>query len=192
MVRILPGVGGIILCGGKSSRMGQPKAWLPINGETLLARTVRVLSEVVSPVIVAAAPGQELPPLLGDVRIVRDEIPERGPLGGLATALAAMEREIVFVASCDLPLLTAKSVREICESLNDHAVAAVPVIDDQPQPLAAVYRARVLPIVRQHLTENRLSMRDLLSAIAVRWLDGLDAEAFTNVNMMEDYLRLQP
>jgi molybdopterin-guanine dinucleotide biosynthesis protein A len=66
-------VGGIVVCGGKSSRMGRAKAWLELGRETFLQRVVRVLGEVVSPVVVVAAVGQELPPLPDDVEIVRDE-----------------------------------------------------------------------------------------------------------------------
>lgn len=70
---MLPQIGGIILCGGQSSRMGQPKAWLPIGGEVFLQRVVRVLSEVVSPIVVVAAAGQDLPELPAEIVIARDE-----------------------------------------------------------------------------------------------------------------------
>ena len=55
--------GGIVLCGGRSSRMGRPKAWLPFGGELMLPRIVRILREVVEPVVVVAASDQEVPPL---------------------------------------------------------------------------------------------------------------------------------
>src|SRR5687767_10615246 len=58
---------GIILCGGKSSRMGRPKALLPFGPELMLERVVRILSAVVSPIVVVAAPEQDLPPLSDDV-----------------------------------------------------------------------------------------------------------------------------
>ncbi|HUR55514.1 MAG TPA: NTP transferase domain-containing protein, partial [Gemmataceae bacterium] len=61
---------GIVLCGGRSSRMGRAKAWLPFGGETMLQRVVRVVGEVVSPVVVVAAAGQDVPPLPVGVRIV--------------------------------------------------------------------------------------------------------------------------
>ena len=56
-------VGGVVLCGGRSSRMGRPKASLPFAGETMLARVVGVLGGVVSPVVVVAASGQDVPQL---------------------------------------------------------------------------------------------------------------------------------
>ena len=65
--------GGIVLCGGKSTRMGTSKALLPFGPETMLQRVVRLLSGVVSPIVVVAAVDQELPPLPSDVIITRDE-----------------------------------------------------------------------------------------------------------------------
>src|SRR3954447_9630347 len=67
-------VGGIILCGGQSSRMGRPKAWLPFDGEPMLVRVVRLISEGVGPLMVVAARGKEVPPLPADVEVVRDEV----------------------------------------------------------------------------------------------------------------------
>src|SRR5689334_1590078 len=98
--------GGIVLCGGRSSRMGRPKAWLPFGGETMLQRVVRVLREVVDPVAVVAAPGQDIPELPTGVRVIRDEIEGKGPLGGLCAGLSAIagECDAVYLSSCDVPL----------------------------------------------------------------------------------------
>jgi len=59
--------GAIVLCGGKSARMGTPKALLPFGPETMLQRVVRILQEVVSPIVAVAAVGQQLPALPADV-----------------------------------------------------------------------------------------------------------------------------
>ena len=66
-------VGGVVLCGGRSSRMGRPKAWLPFDAELMLPRVVRLLSEAVDPVFVVAVPDQHVPSLPKNIAIVRDE-----------------------------------------------------------------------------------------------------------------------
>ena len=100
-------VGGIVLCGGRSSRMGRPKAWLPFGDEVMLQRVVRIVRAVVEPVVVVAAPGQDVPELPPEVEIVRDEIEGKGPLGGLAAGLAALEgqADAAYLSSCDVPFL---------------------------------------------------------------------------------------
>src|SRR5829696_4122062 len=79
MIDPIPGVGGIVLCGGRSSRMGRPKAYLPFGNETLLQRTVRVLGEVVDPIVVVAAPDQDVPGLPPSVLVARDDREYLGP-----------------------------------------------------------------------------------------------------------------
>src|ERR1019366_3329012 len=112
-------VGGIVLCGGQSTRMGRPKAWLPFGSELMLPRVVRLLREAVSPIVVVAAPDQELPGLPDDVKIVRDEAKDRGPLQGLSAGLAALQghADAAFASSCDVPFLRAAFVRRMVELL---------------------------------------------------------------------------
>src|SRR5579871_383742 len=96
-------VGGVVLCGGQSSRMGRPKVWLPFGEELMLPRVVRLLREVVAPIVVVAAPGQDLPPLPRDVEIGRDTQRGRGPLQGLVAGLEALRDRVdfVYLSSCD-------------------------------------------------------------------------------------------
>ena len=81
---------GIVLCGGKSTRMGVPKATLPFGPETMLQRVVRLLGTVADPIVVVGARDQELPALPPAVLITRDERDARGPLEGLRAGLTAL------------------------------------------------------------------------------------------------------
>src|SRR5438552_9005872 len=100
-------LGALVLCGGQSRRMGQPKAWLPFGPERMLQRVVRLVGEAVGPIVVVAAPGQDLPPLPDAVTIVRDPISGRGPLQGLAAGLAALPEavELAYATATDVPFL---------------------------------------------------------------------------------------
>ena len=81
--------GGIVLCGGKSTRMGVPKATLPFGPETMLQRVVRLLGTVVTPIVAVAAREQVLPELPDDVIVTRDEREAKGPLEGLRAGLSS-------------------------------------------------------------------------------------------------------
>src|SRR5882672_6567118 len=98
---------GIVLCGGKSTRMGFPKALLAFGTETMLQRVVRLLETTVSPIIVVAAPGQSLPELPASVTVTRDQREDRGPLEGLRAGLKALpgQVDVAYLTSCDVPLL---------------------------------------------------------------------------------------
>lgn len=155
--------GVIILCGGKSTRMGRDKAWLPFGpAEVLLQRVVRIASSVVSPerMVVVAAHDQKLPTLPAGVRRGADRRPEQGPLEGLAVGLAALaeEADAAFVTSCDVPLLQPPFIAHCLELLaggnGDHEIV-VPVDEHFAHPLAAAYRTCVVGRVESLLEEDR-------------------------------------
>jgi molybdopterin-guanine dinucleotide biosynthesis protein A len=183
-------VGGIVLCGGRSRRMGRPKAWLPFGDEVLLQRVVRIVSAAVSPVVVVAAPEQELPELPAAVRIVRDPEEGRGPLAGLAAGLAALRGSVdaAYLSSCDAPFLTVEFIRGIASQLGD-AMIAVPHAAGFPQPLAAVYRCEVLNEVDKLLGAGRSRLVDLLDRVPVRIVpeNAFDPRCLCNINTPDDY-----
>jgi molybdenum cofactor guanylyltransferase len=188
-------VGGVVLCGGQSSRMGQPKAWLPVGDETMLGRVVRLLGEVVSPIVVVAAPGQDVPPLPPDVEVVRDPEQGRGPLQGLAVGLAALRgrADAAYASSCDVPLLRPAFVRRIIELLGDHTVC-VPDVGGYRHPLAAVYRVEVAESASRLLAEGRLRPAFLLDLACTRFVRAEeltdadpDSESLRNLNTPEEY-----
>src|SRR5437879_8946661 len=84
----------VVLAGGKSSRMGRPKAWLPFHGQPMLARVLARLGPLFAECVVVRAPDQELPPV--DARLVEDEAPGQGPVAGLAAGLAAITGPLAF------------------------------------------------------------------------------------------------
>lgn len=167
----MAGVGAVVLAGGRSSRMGRPKADLEWHGSTLLQRTVGVVARgSAGPVVVVRAAQQQLPPLPASVTVVEDAAPERGPLQGLADGLAALDAEAAFVCSTDLPFLHPAFVRRVLSAL-DGAEVALPVVGGFPQPLAAAYRT-VLAKTAVDLLDRGLSRPvALLDASVVHVLD---------------------
>jgi molybdopterin-guanine dinucleotide biosynthesis protein A len=149
--------------------MGRPKCWLPFAGEVMLPRVVRLLSEAVAPVVVVAAPGQDVPPLPANVEVVRDEAEGRGPLQGVAAGLAALRgrADAAYLSSCDVPFLRPAFVRRLVDLLGD-AVICVPRVGEYHHPLAAVYRLEVAGAVARLLAEGRLRPFFLFEAVPTR------------------------
>jgi molybdenum cofactor guanylyltransferase len=188
-------IGGIVLCGGKSTRMGRAKAMLPFGGELMLQRVARLVHEVVSPIVVVAAMDQELPPLPAWARVVRDEYESLGPLAGLAAGLAALrdDAEAAYATACDVPLLVPAFIRQVCANLQDDDLV-IPRDGAYHHPLAAVYRVGVEPAIRALLAAGRLRPVFLLERTRAREIDveelrSVDPQLLSlrNTNTLEDY-----
>jgi len=187
---------GIVLCGGLSTRMKTSKALLPFGPETMLQRVVRLLSAVVSPIVVVGAAEQPLPDLPTDVIVTRDEQRGRGPLEGLRAGLKALPETaaIAYVTSCDVPLLVPDFARRMIDLLGDYDIAVMEV-DGFPHPLSAVYRRSTLPHVEALLAQDRLRPVFLFDAVRTRRVQpaemrSVDPHLLTlrNLNNREDYL----
>ena len=187
---------GIVLAGGKSTRMGVPKATLPFGPETMLQRVVRLLATVVSPIVVVGASGQKLPELPPAVIVTRDEREERGPLEALRAGLKSLppHADAAYVTSCDVPLLVPAFVARMIDLLGDHDIAVME-IDGFTHPLSAVYRRTTLPRIESLLAEDRLRPAFLFDAVRTRRVKpeemaSADPQLLTlrNLNTQEDYL----
>jgi molybdenum cofactor guanylyltransferase len=188
-------VGGIVLCGGKSARMGRPKLSLPFGTEAMLSRVVRIVGAVVSPVVVVAAAEQELPDLPSGTLVARDELRDKGPLAGLAAGIATLRESVdaVYVSACDVPLLQPAFVRAIIQAMGAHELA-MPFDGHFLHPLAAAFRISVESRVRRLLAEERLSAHFLVEnadarLIQISELRDFDPslESLNNVNTPDDY-----
>jgi molybdenum cofactor guanylyltransferase len=192
--------GAIILCGGKSSRMGRDKAMLPFGPERILQRVVRLIGKVVPEenTVVVAARGQSLPKLPQNVVVAHDLENFRGPLAGLAIGLrvlaAANSVDAVYGSSCDVPLLVPAFVERMFDLLGGYD-AAVPVDGQHHHSLAAVYRPCVLGSIEELLTAGESRSRFLFNEIRARevpmdMLREVDPElrSLENLNCEEDYL----
>jgi molybdenum cofactor guanylyltransferase len=167
-------VAGVVLAGGRSTRMGRPKANLEWHGSTLLHRVTGIVARAVEgPVVVVRAPGQELPALPPGVSVVEDAAEGRGPLQGLAGGLAAVrdEAELAYVSSTDVPLLHPAFVRAVVRGAIDPDVdVALPVVHGFRHPLAAAYRTSLVESVERLIADDRLRTGFLFDETRVREL----------------------
>jgi molybdenum cofactor guanylyltransferase len=165
---------GIVLAGGRSSRMGTPKAALEWHGSTLLRRVVGLVGRAVDgPVIVVRAPDQELPSLPADVEIAEDAREGRGPLQGLQAGLAAARAHapVAYASSTDVPLLHPRFVHRVVAAVDDGTDVALPQIHGFPQPLAAAYRTELVELVARLIAEDRMRPAFLFEACRTKRLD---------------------
>ncbi len=164
----------IVLAGGRSSRMGSPKAALDWHGSALLRRVTGIVARALpGPVVVVRAPGQELPALPASVEVVEDAREGRGPMQGLAAGLAAIggRAPLAYVSSTDAPLLHPAFVRRVVAACGSDVDVALPEIGGHHQPTAATYRAGLVGVLGELLSEDQLKPAFLYARCRVRRLD---------------------
>lgn len=189
----------ILLVGGRSSRMGRPKPWLEVDGRPLLAHMIDRARLWASEIVLVAAPEQALPPLAARgaspaPRVLRDVLPGEGPLPALALGLGAVRAPWALVLGCDAFLVRAAVIEHLLAARTPDADAVVPVWEDRPQPLVALYRARLAAAAaglvaagerRLHLLAGGARVR-LIPDGALRTLDP-EGESFCPVNTPEEF-----
>lgn len=181
----------LFVVGGQSSRMGRSKAWLPFDGKPLLSLLVTRMRPWASEIVIVGAPGQELPETAA--RVLCDEQPGEGPLAGLAVGLHEMEASFAFAVSCDLPFLNPAIATYLLERADGHDIV-VPEWTGRLQPLHAVYRRAVQPIIVDQLAQGRrrvMEFLDRVDTLVVREHELREVDptglSFRNINTPEEY-----
>ncbi len=179
-------VTAFILAGGKSTRMGRDKAFVPWEGQTLLERALEVVGQVTPNVRIVGARAK----FEKYGTVVEDMYPERGPLGGIQAALCATATELNLVMAVDLPYVTHELLKYLVEGAqNSSAMVAVPRFAEGWQPLCAVYRKNFAEIAEHALREGRNAVHLLLEDGEPRVFDevelkkaGFSRQLFRNIN----------
>jgi molybdopterin-guanine dinucleotide biosynthesis protein A len=172
-------VTGLLLVGGASRRFGSPKALAEFRGETLAARTWRLLGEACDERIAVgkAADALELPfPLLDDATDVR------APIAGLVAGLRAAAHEVCVAVPVDMPILTTAALRRLVAACHD---AAVPPTG----PLPGAYRKTALHVLERRLDAGELRLAEALDQLDTAVVE-LDPALLANVNSQDDLARL--
>jgi molybdopterin-guanine dinucleotide biosynthesis protein A len=188
---------GLILAGGKSSRMGQDKALLPVNGVPLLRSIVEQMGRVCAKVGIASGDesraGLYREALSGlrrvPVQYIYDRYPDCGPLAGLHAGLTELREGYLFVMACDMPYLSESLLKRMALRAEDHTSDSggnvADVIHVPEQPFHALYHARAAEIVKQQLEKGEYRLMRLLDALhsePVETESEEELQAFHNLN----------
>ncbi len=181
---------GVLLCGGKSRRMGFDKAFLKIDDHWLLLQQAKALSEIFSQVVLVSnsiEKFQEMP-LQHSYILLEDHYPETGPLGAIATAMEEVESEFFFVMACDMPFLDPQSVATLQQHIKDAQVVLYEHQGKQ-EPLLAFYHKSCLPVFQKQLDQKQLRIRagfQDLNVQAVKIEENEAKKIFLNLNTPKD------
>ena len=182
----------IVAAGGKSTRMGQDKRFLPLDGEPLLARTLRKGRAAGFHSIVLAAEGaqEELTTLAAEygAMLVTDEIPAQGPAAAIAAGLSAAETEWSLVLSGDMPFYDFELVRTLLPYADGDTQVILPTLSGYWQPLAALYQRDASAVFATAIARGDRKLGIILRELTVCEVPlTVDAGIFFNVNTPAAY-----
>jgi molybdopterin-guanine dinucleotide biosynthesis protein A len=186
-----PSITGVILAGGKSSRMGQNKALMSLGGKRLVDRVVEVMRSVFDALLMVT----NTPEVYADlgVSMVPDVWPEKGSLGGVYSAIYHVATPRCLVVACDMPFLRAALLRYLMTQMDDYDVV-VPDVLGELQTLHAIYSKACLQPIERRLEMHRLRIVGFFPEVRVRTVTASELEpydpellAFQNLNTPEEF-----
>lgn len=172
-----------ILAGGKSSRMGQDKSLLPVNGAPLIRRIYEQLVNRFDEILISTNDPEKLA-FLG-ARTVPDRVPGKGPLMGIASAVEAARHERVFVTACDIPVVDLDTVTRMLVLAED-CDCVIPMSSVGHEPLFAVYRKNAVPTMRDVLVAGERRISAIFPRVRTRFYDLGCSPWYRNLNTRED------
>jgi len=191
----------IILAGGRSTRMGTNKALLALPGNrhiTFVEHLTSTLTPLCTETILVVRDANDAANYsLAGVRVVTDNLPDYGPLMGLYSGLSAMQAPRALVVAVDMPFIQPALISFLLSQPLTNTLL-VPIVNNVPQVLLAVYPRTILPLIDQRIKQGRRDPRSLLEVAAVQYIEEaqlrlVDAElrSFVNVNTPEELNHLQ-
>jgi molybdopterin-guanine dinucleotide biosynthesis protein A len=192
-----PRASGVVLAGGKSSRLGEDKALLELGGDTLLARAVHALRPLTDDILIVANDPSKYEPLGLPARLVSDDFPGRGSLVGIYSGLRQTVHPCALVVACDMPFLNIALLRYMLGLVEGYDVV-IPQLDGFLEPLHAVYRRSCLPAMHSLLDRGRRQIIGFFPEVRVRYVEEHEIDrfdprhlSFVNINTAEDWARVQ-
>ena len=186
-------VTSIILAGGKNLRLGRSKALETIGGKSLIERVVERLRPLTDRIVIVTSREQPDLAATGEMEVLADLYPGKGPLGGIYTGLLASRSSHSIVVACDMPFLNTELLRYMI-GLSGDVDAVVPQLGEgMVEPLHAIYSKRCLDSMKAELERDQLGVNSFLNTVHVRYVERaecqrLDPEllSFFNINYQSD------
>lgn len=183
---------GIILAGGKSSRMGAEKGLIPFKGKPMIEYAIEALSPFCDEILISA---NTLSYNFLGFEVIKDEIPNSGPMGGIYSCMKHSKNELNFVLTCDMPLVTPKIVSQIIDCIDNYEVVIPCHGGEYFEPLCAVYHKNILPEVEKFIQTGNFKIPDLIKNVKTFKImtgieNGLDQKSFFSVNSKADMNKL--
>jgi len=170
-----------ILAGGKSSRMGEDKGLKLLHGKQMIRYVIESLIPYFPTIKISA--NNPKYKVFG-YELLADIIPEKGPMGGIYTALKNSSCNDIFIISCDMPFISVSSLDYMLQQENKSATVAV--CNEKIQPLFGIYGKNLIPLLEAKIGRNQLGMTKFIQEINANLVEINNEDEFLNMNTLED------
>ncbi len=182
---------GIILAGGENRRMGADKAFLDIDGRPMIEHILALFAGLFKKTIIVTNTPERYRSY--EAELVGDALAIRGPLTGIYSGLLRSGEEYNFIVACDMPFLNLQLISYMGEIAAGQD-AVVPQFDGFLEPLHAIYRRGLLPVMEAQILKQDRRIRGLFDHIHVRYVTEEEIvrfdplkRSFRNINTPEEY-----
>lgn len=178
---------GVILAGGKNSRINREKSLLMINQKRLLEHVLDIINPLFKKIIIISSK-KDLILEFSDYDFYSDLFPGSGPLGGIHSALKNSKSDGVFIFACDMPNLNAQLIKRQIDLYDGVSDIVIPSHHIGIEPLHAIYSNRCLPFIEAQLREKRYSVRGFFDQVNIKYFPAKPDEVhyFYNINTHHD------
>ena len=189
----------IILCGGRSRRMGKDKGSLVLNDKPMVIHVLDTVKDIVDEIILVLRDQEQIDKyrsILKDIevpiKIVTDETKDQGPLVGILTGLSHINSEYAQILPCDSPFISKSFVLKMFEiAETEEFDAVVPIWDDgHIEPLHSIYRKNTIVTIKDLIKNKRRNVKSLVDSLNVKYVDAEELDestmSFRNLNRVED------
>ena len=186
-------IAAIILAGGLSSRMGEDKGLIDLNGIPMIGHVINTLKEITDNIMIISnndAYKQFGYPVYSDI------ISNKGPIGGIYTGLIKSSSETNIVISCDSPFVTASFLNILLTKSNGHEVT-ISSYNDRIHPTIGIYKPSIVSTIKQQIDSNEFKLMRIIKKVQHQIIPfsssdkAIDPIIFSNINTKQDLLKSQ-
>ncbi|MFT5777218.1 MAG: molybdopterin-guanine dinucleotide biosynthesis protein A [Crocinitomicaceae bacterium] len=186
-------VTGIILAGGKSTRMGSDKGLVEFKGIPMIQHIIAEFKQLNLPIIIVA--NNEAYSKFG-VRLVTDLIKDKGPVGGIYTALTVSDTDVNVIVSCDVPFVKKELIVTLLNESKESEVT-ISSFEGREHPLIGVYKKSIVDVFKSNLDSNQLKLREVIKEVKTKVVEFsepgmlVNAGSFNNINTKKELKELE-